>query len=147
MLDFLSRIFRREESSKSLAKERLRLVLMSDRVALAPETFDTMKGEMLGVLARYLEIDERGMDVHFENAERCFALYATIPIASIKSSEQIEQERQRLAVGSSGVHVHANGGVRRRRRRRRNRNGATPGSTNGQALPQSEAGEQNEPQA
>ncbi len=146
MLDFLSRIFRREESSKSLAKERLRLVLMSDRVALAPETFDTMKGEMLGVLARYLEIDEHGMDVHFENAERSFALYATIPITSIKSSEQIEQERQRLAVGANGVHVHGNGGVRRRRRRRRHRNGAA-GGTNGQALPQSEAGEQNEPQA
>lgn len=144
MLDFLTRIFRREESSKSLAKERLRLVLMSDRVALAPETFDIMKGEMLGVLARYLEIDEAGMDVHFENAERRFALYATIPIASIKSSEQIEQERQRLAVGGNGAHTHGNGGVRRRRRRRRNRNAATLGGPNGQSS-QSETGEQSEP--
>jgi septum formation topological specificity factor MinE len=42
MLDFLTKIFRREESSKSLAKERLRLVLMSDRVALAPDTFNLM---------------------------------------------------------------------------------------------------------
>ncbi|MBV8222750.1 MAG: cell division topological specificity factor MinE, partial [Candidatus Eremiobacteraeota bacterium] len=59
MLDFITRFFRREESSKSLAKERLRLVLLSDRVALAPEAFDEMKGEMLAVIRRYLEIDER----------------------------------------------------------------------------------------
>ena len=141
MLDFLTKIFRREESSKSLAKERLRLVLMSDRVALAPETFDMMKGEMLSVLQRYLDIDEHGMDVHFENAERRFALYANIPVTNIKSSEAIEQERQRLAVGASsngnGVHAPAGTAVRRRRRRRRNR---TAAATNGEtARPEASA--------
>jgi cell division topological specificity factor len=139
MLDFLTKMFRREESSKSLAKERLRLVLMSDRVALAPETFDMMKGEMLNVLQRYLDIDEHGMDVHFENAERRFTLYANIPVTSIKSSDAIEQERQRLAVGANGNGVHAAPatGVRRRRRRRRNRSGAV---TNGEiARPEASA--------
>ena len=58
MLDFITKIFHRDESSRSMAKERLRLVLMSDRVALAPETFDLMKGEMLSVLQRYVEVDE-----------------------------------------------------------------------------------------
>ncbi|HEV2037190.1 MAG TPA: cell division topological specificity factor MinE [Candidatus Eremiobacteraceae bacterium] len=127
MLDFLTKMFRREESSKSLAKERLRLVLMSDRVALAPDTFDAMKGEMLSVLQRYLDIDEHGIDVHFENAERRFMLYANIPVTSIKSSEQIEQERQRLAVGGNGNGVRdtIGTGARRRRRRRRNRSAAT----------------------
>ena len=132
MLDFLTKIFRREESSRSLAKERLRLVLMSDRVALAPDTFNLMKGEMLSVLQRYLDIDEQGMDVHFENAERRFTLYANIPITNIKSSEEIEQERQRVAVGGNGVRPGHGPGARRRRRRRR-RNGPP---TNGGAPPQ-----------
>jgi cell division topological specificity factor len=143
MLDFLTKVFRREESSKSLAKERLRLVLMSDRVALAPETFDMMKGEMLNVLQRYLDIDEHGMDVHFENAERRFTLYANIPVTSIKSSDAIEQERQRLAVGANGsgngLHGAPATGVRRRRRRRRNR--STAAVTNGESA-QPEAGPQ-----
>lgn len=134
MLDFLTKIFRREESSRSLAKERLRLVLMSDRVALAPDTFDLMKGEMLSVLQRYLDIDEQGMDVHFENAERRFTLYANIPITNIKSSEEIEQERQRVAVGGNGAHVGQGATTRRRRRRRRHRNGV---ATNGGAPPPS----------
>jgi len=88
MLDFITKFFRREESSKSLAKERLRLVLMSDRVSLAPEMFDEMKGEMLAVIRRYLEIDERALDLHFENLDKQFALLASIPVLKIKTREQ-----------------------------------------------------------
>ena len=93
MIDFLSRFFRREEASKTMAKERLRLILMSDRVSLAPDIFDAMKGEMLEVLRRYLEIDERGMDVHFENAERQFALLATIPVREVRTHDAIALAR------------------------------------------------------
>ena len=90
MIDFLAKFFRREEASSSRARERLRLVLMSDRVSLAPDIFDAMKGEMLDVLRRYLEIDERGMDVHFENAERQFALMANIPVREVRLSAGAE---------------------------------------------------------
>jgi cell division topological specificity factor len=93
MIDFLAKFFRREEASSSRARERLRLVLMSDRVSLAPDIFDAMKGEMLDVLRRYLEIDERGMDVHFENAERQFALMANIPVREVKTHEAIALAR------------------------------------------------------
>lgn len=89
MLDFITRFFRREEASKNLAKERLRLVLMSDRVSLAPETFDSLKGEMLSVVRRYLEIDEKSLDLHFENAERQFLLLANIPVLKVKSKEEV----------------------------------------------------------
>lgn len=136
MLDFLNKFFRREESSKSFAKERLRLVLMSDRVSLAPETFDAMKVEMLSVLQRYLDIDERGLDVHFENAEKRFMLLANIPVLNVKSSEDIE--RQRVAVGGgNGLRTHSgtNGsGPRRRRRRRRTARSET--ATNGHTQPE-----------
>ena len=139
MLDFLTKFFRREESSKSQAKERLRLVLLSDRVSLAPETFDSMKAEMLSVVQRYLDIDEQGLDVHFETAERHFMLLANIPVVSIKSSEQIELERQRVAVGGhNGVGVGNT--VRRRRRRRRHRQvGGSNGHVASEASPQTEA--------
>ena len=89
MLDFFTKFFRREEASKNLAKERLRLVLMSDRVSLAPDTFDSMKGEMLSVVRRYLEIDEKSLDMHFENAERNFLLLANIPVLKVRSKEEV----------------------------------------------------------
>ena len=128
MLDFLTRFFHRQESSKSQAKERLRLVLLSDRVSLAPETFDAMKSEMLSVVQRYLDIDEQGLDVHFENGDRRFMLLANIPVVNVKSNEQIEQERQRLAVGGNGA--HSNGSARRRKRRRRKTH-IEPAASNG----------------
>lgn len=130
MLDFLTKFFGRGESSKSQAKERLRLVLLSDRVSLAPETFDAMKTEMLSVVQRYLDIDERGLDFHFENAERRFMLLANIPVVNVKSSEQIEHERQRLAVGGTGTRS-GNGSTVRRRRRRRSRVKTQEAATNG----------------
>jgi len=89
MLDFITKFFKREEASKTLAKERLRLVLMSDRVSLAPDVFDEMKGEMLSVIRRYLEIDERALDMHFENLERQFALLASIPVLKVKTAEEV----------------------------------------------------------
>jgi cell division topological specificity factor len=122
MLDFLTKFFRREEASKNLAKERLRLVLMSDRVSLAPDTFDSLKGEMLSVVRRYLDIDEQAMDMHFENAERQFMLLANIPVLKVKTFGEIG-----IAPPSNGA--HSDGAVReaaadeilkpRRRRRRR----------------------------
>jgi septum formation topological specificity factor MinE len=114
---------------------------MSDRVALAPETFDLMKGEVLTVLQRYLEVDEHNIDVHFENAERRFMLYANVPVTNIKSSEQIELERQRYAVGGDGSPSAVGPPPRRRRRRRRNRS-----HTNGDRSV-SQAPELTEPQA
>jgi len=123
MIDFINKFFRKEETSKTQAKERLRLVLMSDRVSLAPDVFDSMKGEMLSVVRRYLDIDERGLDVHFENAERQFMLLANIPVLKVKPFTGDPAH----AASNGG---HANGALlldgsaaqprtRRRRRRRK----------------------------
>jgi len=136
MLDFLTKFFRREEASKNLAKERLRLVLMSDRVSLAPATFDSMKGEMLSVVRRYLDIDEQAMDMHFENAERQFMLLANIPVLKVKTFGEIAIAPP--TNGSNGDAVlrdHAADEILKPRRRRRRRRSAKkkPDGSNGAA--------------
>ena len=118
MLDFINKFFRREESSKVQAKERLRLVLMSDRVSLAPDVFDSMKSEMLTVVRRYLDIDERGLDVHFENAERQFMLLANIPVLKVKP---IPQSGNGNGSGHAALVLEAPPAAQRPRRRRRRR--------------------------
>jgi cell division topological specificity factor len=145
MIDFLSRFFRREETSKTLAKERLRLILMSDRVSLAPDVFDAMKGEMIEVLRRYLEIDERGMDVHFENAERQFALLANIPVREVRTHAAIALSRRPVPQAAAPTEIALEVGdptadtaqtaeqirpaPRRRRRRRPRASTAAPPQT------------------
>src|SRR5215469_10106008 len=115
MLDFITRFFKREETSKTLAKERLRLVLMSDRVSLAPDTFDDMKVELLSVIRRYLEIDERALDMHFENLERQFALLASIPVLKVRTADEVRAMHAELhadGVAVSNGAAIANGSSR-----------------------------------
>lgn len=83
MIEFIKRFFRAESSSNT-ARERLRLVLLSDHLALAPEVVDALKADLLAMLAKYVEVDESNLDVTFEQREREVAFLANIPIKSMK---------------------------------------------------------------
>ncbi len=86
MLDFLNRLFGRvEKSSSDIAKQRLRLVLVQDRSNMSPEVLEELKEELIGVLTRYLEIDEVGMSVELDKSDDSVALVASIPVKSVKA--------------------------------------------------------------
>lgn len=80
MLDFFHRLFRGEEQSKQVAKERLRLVLVQDRMSLSSHELEALKEDLLAVISKYLEIDEAGTEVNLERDGQSVALVATIPI-------------------------------------------------------------------
>ena len=82
MIDFLKRLFGQSGSS-STAKERLRLVLMTDHLELAPEMVDAMKRDLVDVISRYVEVDREKIDVTFEQQDRTLAMLANIPILSV----------------------------------------------------------------
>jgi cell division topological specificity factor len=83
MLEFFMRLFRGEASGQT-AKERLRLVLLSDHLALAPDVVDALRADLLSVISRYVEVDEANVDVTFEQREHEVAMLANIPILSLK---------------------------------------------------------------
>jgi cell division topological specificity factor len=82
VIDFLKRLFGQSGSS-STAKERLRLVLMTDHLELAPEMVDSMKRDLVDVISRYVEVDRERIDVTFEQQDRTLAMLANIPIISV----------------------------------------------------------------
>jgi cell division topological specificity factor len=85
LFDFIARFFGREPvSSKSVAKERLRLVLVHDRNGLSPQLLDTLKTELIKVISNYLDIDEQALEVNLENDENQIALVASIPVRGMK---------------------------------------------------------------
>lgn len=94
MIEFLKRLFRQEGSSAT-AKERLRLVLMTDHLELAPEMIETMKRDLVDVISRYVEVDRERIDVSFERHDRTLAMLANIPILSVTRPN------------SNGTHTHA----------------------------------------
>jgi cell division topological specificity factor len=78
---FIDRLFGgRKETSSSVAKERLQLVLVHDRSNLTPQQVDAMKEEILEVIARYVEFDRELVDIDLRTTERENMLYATVPI-------------------------------------------------------------------
>ena len=82
MIEFLNRLFGRHTSGAT-AKERLRLVLMSDHLSLAPDMIDAMKRDLVDVIARYVEVDREKVDVHFEHQDKALAMLANIPITGV----------------------------------------------------------------
>lgn len=84
MLEFLQRILGKSFSSKKIAKERLRLVLLHDRTSLTPEILDSLKGDLIEVISRYMVIDQENLEVNLSTEEESVALVANIPILKVK---------------------------------------------------------------
>ena len=89
---FLKKLKKSEKvESKSTAKERLHLVLAQDRANISADFLDMMKQEILEVIKKYIDIDEKAIDVRLTNKEGedglvgAPALYANIPIITIKN--------------------------------------------------------------
>ncbi len=89
MLD-LSRIFGKRSNSKSVAKDRLKLVLVHDRANVSPEFLNKIKDEIMQVLAKYMDVTDEELAINITTAQsedgksRVPAITANIPIKSIK---------------------------------------------------------------
>ena len=99
LINFFKKMNKKEEetellpSSSDAAKERLHLVLMQDRVNVSVDFMDMMKVEIIDVIKKYIDIDEKKMDVRLTNqinedgSNGVPALYANIPIVAIKNDK------------------------------------------------------------
>jgi cell division topological specificity factor len=87
MLEFLKRLFNPEPSSAT-ARERLRLVLLSDHLALAPDVVESLKADLIAVISKYVDVDAAHCDVTFEQQESVVAMLANIPILGMKPASR-----------------------------------------------------------
>lgn len=80
MFDFIKKIFANEEdSSRTKANDRLRLVLTHDRIGASSQLMDTLKEEIIALIASHVEI-EGTPEVHFITEGRRTALDISIPL-------------------------------------------------------------------
>ena len=80
MLDFLKKIFANEEdSSRTKANDRLRLVLTHDRIGASSQLMENLKEEIIALIASHVEI-EGTPEVHFITEGRRTALDISIPL-------------------------------------------------------------------
>ena len=76
--------FFKKKNSGDVAKDRLKLLLISDRADCSPEIMEKIKNDIIQVISKYMEIDEAGMEVMFDEGDDSVALTANIPVKSVK---------------------------------------------------------------
>jgi cell division topological specificity factor len=85
-MSWLNTLFgRREPTSREVAKNRLQLVLVQDRVNMSPHLLQTLKDELISVISKYVEIDAQNMEVTFTQSKRQSRLTADIPVIGPRS--------------------------------------------------------------
>jgi len=85
-MSWLNTLFgRREPTSREVAKNRLQLVLVQDRVNMSPHLLQTLKDELISVISKYVEIDVQNMEVTFTQSKRQSRLTADIPVIGPRS--------------------------------------------------------------
>ena len=88
--------FFKKKSSSDIAKDRLKLVLVSDRASCSPELMQKIRSDIIEVLSKYAEIDKEGIDINITNLDAedyvgksSPALYANIPIKNINHNSKL----------------------------------------------------------
>ncbi len=103
--NFFKKVFKKENQKESNsgkeAKERLHLVLMQDRANVSADFLEMMKQEIIEVIKKYIDVDENSIDVRLTNQPNedgtngAPALYANIPIISIKEEKKVEDNKDK----------------------------------------------------
>lgn len=71
---------RKKPTPGELAKERLKVVLVHDRIKMNPELLELIRSDLLAVISRRLEVDEQNVEVSLAREDRWDTLRADVPI-------------------------------------------------------------------
>ena len=76
----------------SIAKDRLKLVLIHDRSNCSPQMMEALKTDIIKVISNYMEIDETDMDIQISQGDGSTGeggspmLLANIPIKAVRKA-------------------------------------------------------------
>lgn len=79
----------RKKSSRDIAKDRLKILLISDRVNCSPEMMEMIKADIAKVISKYMKIDTKSMEIQISKtgtkgrSVKNPTLYANIPILDL----------------------------------------------------------------
>jgi len=80
-----------QDDSKLVAKNRLRTVLMQDRVGFSERAMQLLKDDMIDSISRYLEIDIESFDLSIDATENATVLNLSIPVLRPKTDDEIDE--------------------------------------------------------
>ena len=89
MLEFLRWLINQRESDKNrertkdTARQRMRLVLMHDRLDMAPDTMENMKREIWEVVSRYMVVEDDFMEFEIRRLDELMVLVSNIQVKEL----------------------------------------------------------------
>jgi cell division topological specificity factor len=84
-MSWLNRLLGKKETSSSVAKQRLQMVLIHDRSDISPGLLEQIKDEIIEVIARRLSIDSENVVVNLTQSSSESRLVAEIPLQVARS--------------------------------------------------------------
>ena len=86
------RHFFRKKSSREVAKDRLKILLISDRVNCSQEMMELIKADIAKVISKYMKIDADNIEIQINtrgarSGRDKPSLYANIPIVDVSTSD------------------------------------------------------------
>ncbi len=80
----------KRKCSREIARDRLKILLISDRVNCSPEMMEMIKNDIAKVISKYMKIDTQSMEIQITKASgkgrtlKNPTLYANIPILDLQ---------------------------------------------------------------
>ena len=93
---WIKELFGSKATSKDVARDRLKLVLMHDRVNCSPDLLEMIKNDIMAVLAKYVDIDDMALDINVsqemsDNNDPVSILSANIPIKNMRKRKEASE--------------------------------------------------------
>lgn len=82
MLKAIRRFFG-EKASGQVARQRMQVVLMHDRIDMTPDIMESLKNDIMAVLSRYMEIDQKTIQVDLEQGKEYTALVSNVHVKRV----------------------------------------------------------------
>ena len=92
MFKRILRALSREQKSKSIAKNRLKLILIQDQIGINEEIMKALQAEMTQLLSKYFELESDHIEMDFRREEESMALVANIPVFGLKNPPPIQAQ-------------------------------------------------------
>ena len=85
------RSFFGRRKSREIAKDRLKILLISDQVNCSPEMMEMIKTDIAKVISKYMKIDTESMEIQIAKTDargrdKTPILYANIPILDLHNN-------------------------------------------------------------
>jgi cell division topological specificity factor len=83
MRDFIRWVITRRENTKDVARQRLQVALMRDRMDLSPDIMDALKTDMLAVMSRYLSVGDEFQEFGIRRLDESVFLVSNIKVREL----------------------------------------------------------------